>query len=440
MVNLSANLNKNSTLSQFLKVFEPAFTVISLFLFSKGIIVLIVTNGATQGDGNDMASFDFSLVRTTLLATYLVTFALLALRWRKVLALILKDRYISFYLGIFLLSYFWSDFPQDTMRNCISAIGATAFGLYFATRYTLKEQIKLLFWTFALMLLSSIFFAVAIPKYAFMSSAHEGAFRGIFTHKNGFGQKMIIGIVIFLIKAFDRNNNNSWLSWLYISITIALLVLSSSGNALVSLSIMLLLFFIARILRSRYEIMISAFLTFAILGLVGITWFSSNENLIFEAIGEDATLTGRTDIWRYVWDMIQQRPWLGYGYKGFWHHLDGPSAYVNFAFGPFGVGGVPHSHNGFLEILLSTGFVGLSIFVIGFVINLFKAIAFIRTNRDMEAFWPLLYLTYTIIANIAETPLGAFDNMLWVLYSATVFSLITPQSQYTIDNKSSSSY
>ena len=43
------------------------------------------------------------------------------------------------------------------------------------------------------------------------------------------------------------------------------------------------------------------------------------------------------------------------------------SAYVNLAFGPFGTEGVPHSHNGFLEILLATGFIGLSVFLIGFV-------------------------------------------------------------------------
>ena len=443
MVDISANRNKSSILSQFLKLFEPAFTIVALFLFSRGIITLVITNGAGQGDGRvTNTAYNYSIINGSLVLVYLITFTLLFLRWRKVLAVLVKDRYISIYLGIVLLSYFWSDFPQDTLKYGLSGVGATAFGLYLATRYTPKEQIKILFWTFVLMLFSSILMGIAIPQYGFMSGVHEGAFRGIFDHKNGFGQKMILGVLIFLIHALDRNNKgNSWLPWLYVSISIVLILLSKSGNALLGLVIMLGLFFIARILRSSYEIMISAFSAFAILGLIAVTWFSSNEDVFFAAIGEDATLTGRTVIWQYVWDQIQQRPWLGYGYKGFWHYLDGASSYVNLAFGPYGSGGIPHSHNGFLEILLATGFLGLSIFSIGFFVNLFKSIALIRQNRDITALWPLLYLVYTIISNLVENPLKAFDNMLWVLYAATIFTLINAQSYYSKEeNKSSNSY
>ena len=445
MVDISTNRNKSSTLSQFLKVFEPVFTILALFLFSGGIITLVVTNGAGQGDGRNIpaSAYNYSIINGSLVLVYLITFTLLILRWRKVLALVIKDRYISVYVGIFLLSYFWSDFPQETLKYGLSGVGCTAFGLYLATRYTPKEQIKILYWTFALMLISSIVMAIAVPQYAFMSGLHEGAFRGIFDHKNGFGQKMILGVLVFLITALDRknkHNKHNWLSWLYIVVTIVLILFSKSGNALLGLVIMLTLFFISNILRSRYEIMISAFSACAILGLMAITWVGSNEDVFFAAIGEDATLTGRTEIWSYVWDMIQQRPWLGYGYKGFWHGLDGASAYVNLAFGPYGTGGIPHSHNGFLEIILATGFLGLSVFFIGFFVNLVKAIELIRKNRDMEVLWPLLYLTYTIISNIVENPLKAFDNLLWVLYAATIFTLINAKSYYAKENRSSNFY
>ena len=436
MTNISTNLNKSSTISQFLKVFEPAFTVVSLFIFSKGILAVLISKGSSQGDGSSMANYNYAPISFSLIIIYLITFLLLTFRWRKVLAVLIRDRYICFYLGIFVLSYFWSYSPQDTLKPSISGIGATAFGLYLATRYTLKEQVKLLFWTFAAMLITSILFAVAIPKYAFMAGVHEGAFRGIFSHKNTFGPIMVLGVLIFLIRTFDRSKNYTWLSWLYVAISMVLIVLSKSGNALLLLLIMLPLFFISRILRSRYEIMISAFLTFAIVGLMVIHWFNNNQEVFFAAIGEDATLTGRTEIWQYVWDMIQQRPWLGYGYEGFWHNLDGPSAYVMLARGSIGPNGLPHAHNGFLEMMLATGIVGLSIFLIGFAINFFKAIVLIRTSRDMETFWPLLYLTYVILGSIAETPLSSLNSIEWVLYSAAIFSLTIPQSQFLEENKS----
>lgn len=441
MVDISTNRNKSSILSQFLQVFEPVFTIVALFIFSRGIIMLVVTDGAGQGDGRVASNYNYALINGSLLLVYFITFTLLLLRWRKVLALVVKDRYMPAYVGVVLLSYFWSDFPEDTLKYGLSGIGGTAFGLYLATRYSPREQIRVLYWAFALMLISSIIMAIAVPQYGFMSGLHEGAFRGIFDHKNGFGQKMILGVLVFLITAMDKKNKgNFWLSWFYVFLTIVLILFSKSGNALLGLVIMLALFFIARILRSRYEIMISVFSVFAIFGLIGITWFGSNEDVFFAAIGEDATLTGRTEIWSYVWDKIMERPWLGYGYKGFWHNLDGASSYVNLAFGPYGTGGIPHSHNGFLEILLATGFLGLSIFFIGFFINLFKSIALIRKNGDLIALWPLLYLIYTIISNLVENPLKAFDNMLWVLYAATIFSLTNIQSYYAKDDDSTNFY
>ena len=437
MIDIATNRNKSSTLSQFLKVFEPVFTIVALFLFSGGIITLIITDGAGQGDGRLPGNYNYTIINSSLVLVYLITFTLLLLRWRKVLALLIKDRYMSCYLGLVLLSYFWSNFPDDTLKYGLSGVGATAFGLYLATRYSPKKQLKILFWTFALMVISSILMGVLVPQYGFMSGLHEGAFRGIFVHKNGFGEKMILGILIFLIKALDSTNKqNRWVSWAYLSVSMLLIALCQSGNAILGLAIMLTLFFIAFVLRSRYEIMISVFSAFAIFALILVTWFSSNQDVFFAAIGEDPTLTGRTEIWSYVWDMIQQKPWLGYGYKGFWHNLDGPSAYVNLAFGPYGNSGIPHAHNGFLEILLATGFVGLSIFFIGFFINLGKAIALIRTNKDIEVLWPMLYLTYTIVANLVENPLKEFDNMLWVLYAATIFSLTDLKSYYIEEDNS----
>ena len=433
MVNLANKSNKTLTLGKLFQICELVFVFLSLFIFSGGILVLIVTRGASEGDGSDLGSYNYLIINALKLIIYCTTFLLLVLRWKKVLAVVSKDRYITIYLAVFLLSCLWSQFPNETIEHSILGIGATSFGLYLATRYTLKEQLRLLFWWFVAVLILSIIFAVALPSYGLEQGIHAGALRGIFNHKNGFGQRMVMGTIIFLINALDKDkNSHGWFSWFCVVSSIVLIILCQSGNALVSLTLVLVLLFIYRMLRSRYEIMISAFLTFAIIGLMGITWFTSNEKVVFAAIGRDATLTGRTEIWQYVWDMIQQRPWLGYGYKGFWHYLDGPSAYVNLAFGPYGGGGgVPHSHNGFLEILLAAGILGLSVFLIGFIVNIFKAVALIRANREMKAFWPLLFMTYIMIANLAETSFGSLDNIFWILYSATIFSLLTPQFRGT---------
>ncbi|WP_049558612.1 O-antigen ligase family protein, partial [Limnoraphis robusta] len=71
-------------------------------------------------------------------------------------------------------------------------------------------------------------------------------------------------------------------------------------------------------------------------------------------IGKDPSLTGRTDLWAWAREMIDKRPWLGYGYTAFWQGLDGGSAYIiRAARWP-----VPYSHNGILDLWLDIGLLG----------------------------------------------------------------------------------
>jgi exopolysaccharide production protein ExoQ len=79
---------------------------------------------------------------------------------------------------------------------------------------------------------------------------------------------------------------------------------------------------------------------------------------ILELIGKDPTLTGRTEIWAYVIPDIWMKPWLGWGYFGFWQ-LANPAAFeisnaVHWV--------VPHAHNGLLESLLEIGVLGTALF------------------------------------------------------------------------------
>ena len=74
-------------------------------------------------------------------------------------------------------------------------------------------------------------------------------------------------------------------------------------------------------------------------------------NTFLELIGKDPTLTGRTEIWAYVIPDIWMKPWLGWGYFGFWQ-LTNPVA--------FKISNAMHwvvsqAHNGLLEFLLNVG-------------------------------------------------------------------------------------
>jgi O-antigen ligase len=72
------------------------------------------------------------------------------------------------------------------------------------------------------------------------------------------------------------------------------------------------------------------------------------------------TFTGRTDIWTFAIQEIAKRPWLGAGYSSFWA-IDPavqPSLKSDMWFGVDVI--INETHNGYLELLLTGGVIGLA--------------------------------------------------------------------------------
>jgi O-antigen ligase len=113
-------------------------------------------------------------------------------------------------------------------------------------------------------------------------------------------------------------------------------------------------------------------------------------------------------------DRIAQRPLLGYGFGAFWDAL-GPGEAVRAAVGWV----TPHAHNGFLDLWLDMGLVGLLTFVTRYMVGVRRAWAMMRSSADAEGFWPLAYLLVFLLINITET--AVYQNLfVWAIFVATV--------------------
>ena len=427
---LQSQTNTIQSHSKILKYFEFVFSLLSLLHISQAIVPLLLTKGTNEGDGINVTSFDLSINAKLSVLIYIVAFILLALRWRRTFAVFSQNILLLILLGVVSFSYFWSINPDQTLRFSIYAIGTTGFGLYIATRYSLSEQLKLLTWTYGSLLILSILFAVAIPKYGIMSGVHEGALRGVFTHKNQFGAFMAPGGVVFLLNAL-RGGRYSWIYWGLLALNCGAMIMSQSATAVGTFAIMLLLCLIYRIFRWRYEVMVFAILGVTIIGFAGLIWFAGyiGSDSLLTSIGKDTTLSGRTYIWQYVWDQIQLHPWLGYGMTAFWNGYDGPSGYVQLAMRI----AIIYSHNGFLDIWLSIGLIGLSVFVISFLSTTGRSLALLRKTNTPEGFWPLLFLTYILLSNLTEGTISNLNSSLWAIYAAISYSLIiAKKDEYAI--------
>jgi O-antigen ligase len=256
-----------------------------------------------------------------------------------------------------------------------------------------------------------------------MGGMHAGAWRGIYFNKNSLGKMMIPSAMTFLLLAVSTRRNR-WLLWCGFSLSVSLLLLSTSKSSLINLVQLIAAFFVFRTFRWRYELMIPALIAIATVGGGLSVLFTTNADTVLGSLGKDATLTGRTDLWPYVLEMIEKRPWLGYGYSGFWLGLDGESAYIWRATGwkP------PNAHNGVLDLWLDLGLLGVSVFLLGFWTSVFRALAWARLSRTSDGLWPVIYITFIVLANLTESTLLERNSLHWILYVAVVLSiLITPE-------------
>ncbi len=403
-----------------LQIVEQLFTIVSFVFYSSGPLPLILSGGAGEGALEISPDpTDYSSLQLLFFANYLITLLLLIARWKKAIYVVTKDWTIVLLIGMALLSLIWSSTPELTRVRSIALAGTTLFGLYLASRYTIREQLKLLGWSFGIIIIMSFLFAIVIPKYGIMpAGVHTGAWRGIYVHKNLLGRMATIGAMVFLILAMDTKQWR-WIPWTGLGLSFGLLLLSKSSSSMINFGAIFAIVPIYSVFRWRYQILLPSIIAIVALGASFSLWFSANAATLLGTIGKDTTLTGRTDIWPYIIEMIGKQQWLGYGYSAFWSDWNSPGAYIWYAakWTP------PNAHNGLLDLWLELGLVGVVIFTIGFATSVIRGVVCLRINKSWDGFWPLLYLSYLILANFSESSLLNRNDLFWVLYVAVAFSL-----------------
>lgn len=397
-----------------LRTFEKYYTVLALMFYSGGPITVLVTGGFSQGDAG-YATTSNPIMRTIYLASTLWFAFLLAIRWKQTLRVVMRDRFTILLALFAFASVLWSVAPDASYVRAVGLIGTTMFGIYLATQYTLKEQIALMGWAFGLIIGLSILYALLLPQYGVMGGVHTGDWRGIYTHKNTLGTRMVLSGATFLLLLLD-SKRPSLFPALGLASSAALIVLSTSKGALIKFVVVVAVVGVCQLLRWRWRFLVPVVLGSAFVGAASLLWALGNLEAIAEFLNKDITLTGRTEIWQFVVEVLERKPWFGYGYDAFWSQgFNGDAAYIWRAF----MWETPHAHNGFLDIWLQLGFVGLSLLWLGLFYHVLHSVIQLRYTSGSEYFWPVLLLVFCIFDNLTETTLLRSNDVLWVLYVAT---------------------
>jgi O-antigen ligase len=148
-------------------------------------------------------------------------------------------------------------------------------------------------------------------------------------------------------------------------------------------------------------------------------------DVFLAALGKDATLTGRTQIWAAVMRQIQLRPWLGYGYGAVWTDESGkgPLAWIikQAGYRP------DHAHNGWLEQWLGMGLLGLGAWALCYLSVMLQSLWSVFTRRGSLLAFPFMVVFSLML--LTESIAVAYNDLRWVLFVMIATRLALPERE-----------
>jgi exopolysaccharide production protein ExoQ len=263
------------------------------------------------------------------------------------------------YFCLALASATWSVDPWATQREAI-LFGAALAGMACTIQVLGAAKVsRVLSYYLFLVCLVSMFFAVFFPILGTHSAADpysdarafNGAWRGVFSHKNVFGP--IAGYsVLMAINIRPQDRREAAYRFMFFSIAITCLIMSRSTTNIGAAAIGVAFYVLIAVIRPSSALVMSslALVIAPICIVLSLIWAD-----VADAIGLDLTLTGRLQIWSAVLERSADFPVLGLGFSASKAYI---APILMRTIGPHAV----DPHNNYLEILLDLGIIGISFF------------------------------------------------------------------------------
>lgn len=399
---MKSGLSKTSERSRQVAGGEKAFVVIVLLL-SLGAFANLTVTGPIQTQNMGMLG-----MQALWSSLYLIMLRLYFRNCSEPLRNLLRTRPFMILLAFTFLSAIWSDAPGLTLRRSIALALTFVFGAYLASRFTLKEQFRLLVWAFAICILFSFIFELL------GLNPNEGipGWYGIFFHKTELGRNFALGALVFLFwKRVDPEHRK--LALLGFILSTILVLLSRDVTSLVTLCVLLIVFpYVESVIRSSIPRAIAAIVALFALGGLSMLYVSQHLEGVTGLLGKDPLLTGRVPLWILSAAMALRRPWLGYGFSAFWLPDDAYTQRIWHVLGWM----PPHAHNGVLELWLELGLIGTSIFMLIFIHYCLRAIRLLRKTHESVATWPLVFFLFLFITNFTESVFVVSNSIYFLLF------------------------
>lgn len=384
-------------------------------------VVLVLLTGALVGPllNPTQVTTESAVLRLMWPPVYAVVLLLALRRWRQ-LARFWAPAVLAFGLVAWALATrSWSLDPDTTGRRVLALFMTTLFGLYLGAAYPGRRLLVFLGVTFLVMAGLSLAFVFGYPAAGVHHDVNAGSWRGIWYEKNQLGAMMVIGALASLCAARTSAPGRLW--WLAAAAScVAMMVMAKSATSLVclvaALAIVGAMMLFGRGPASAVATVWAGGTTALAAGLA--LWLRPDTVLLL--LGKDPTLTGRTGIWDAILRQVEKSPWLGYGYAAFWGLKSPPAMIVRKQTKWL----VPSAHNGWLDLLVQVGLVGVALYAAVYVVAVLAGL--IRSRRLREGDFSLLYLIVFGVVTLSESFILEQNNASWTLFVACLTRVLGP--------------
>lgn len=323
------------------------------------------------------------------------------------------DAFIPLLLFWALLSSVWSTTFSTTARQSIAWILATTFAYYAATRFDLKEILRLTAWSMLIGTALNLVFIYLLPRYGRVVDefdAGKTGWKGVNSNKNSLGQFSAAATVILWMAR--RSLTRYRMIYTIGALTNIFIVLRADAKtslvALMGTGALMIVFRAFRAQRQLFGVAVIGLLAASVVVLILIL---NNRNTLASGVGRSGDLTGRTALWDDLVPAWRKHTIQGYGWGGFWNGFFSPAGEIwrEHTWQP------PDAHNLLLQLALDLGVVGVFLYFFSFLRGMGRGIVYLRDSAEPVAMLPIVWFTYELLGSITEHGNLGRDGS-WVLH------------------------
>jgi len=371
----------------------------------------------TEGSPLDAAVFGILILAAVVVLNF---------RPRQTANLLRHNLPLLLFFGFAAISILWSDFSFIALKRWSKAIGDLIMIVVVLTDGQPVAAVKRFFARTAFVLLPlSVLLIMFYPGLgsAYFPDDRMVEYFGVTTNKNMLGMTaLVLGLASlwsFLCAYGDRGmphrSRHLLAHGMMVGTAMCLILRANSVTSLSCFGLagaVMVMLSQRSVIRWRNgpHVIVGAAVAFPIFAV-----FIDTMGSLLHVLGRNSTLTDRTLIWKAVLS-LHTNPFIGTGFESFW--LGGRLASV----WSLSVHGIQEAHNGYIEVYLNLGWIGLLMLGAALIAGYRDSLAAYRSNPQVGRL-RLAFLTAAVVYSLSE---AGFRMMSPIWIAALLMIAVSP--------------